>query len=206
MKTLDIHQPSFRLSKLTDLPKPNFLTLSQTLPVQCESMVPAVYLAGKISKNDWRHTLVPNLRGHLWLGGAIRTEYFTYVGPFFVSCDHGCGHFPGNHGMVQSCTKPHYTRKDVINLNMAALAKADLVFAYITSLDCYGTLGEIAWAIKAGKRVVMLFAPGINYDEFWFWSSQCAATHLMVNQCCLKNHLAEELQQTKHVLYCVNGV
>lgn len=69
---------------------------------------PSIYLAGKISKNDWRQGIVGDLRsaGNLssWShdGPDLRETWpveekaifgvFDYTGPFFVSCDHGCYH------------------------------------------------------------------------------------------------------------------
>ena len=58
-----------------------------------------VYLAGKISKNDWRHQLIAGLRNHSWEDGPLTQSGFTYVGPFFISCDHGGFHGPNTHGM-----------------------------------------------------------------------------------------------------------
>lgn len=157
---------------------------------------PTIYLAGKIGKNDWRHVLVPRLRNQTWNDGPIKTDSFSYVGPFFVSCDHGCGHAPGEHGMAQGCTDLIYTREAVIKLNLAALAKADLVFAYITAPDCHGTVMEIGWAIANGKRVVMVFAPDVAVDDFWFSSMQCTGVHRDVRPCCLADILAGEVIQT----------
>ena len=51
-------------------------------------MKPRVYLAGTMVKNDWRHYLVPGLREHDGSDGSLELPDFTYVGPFFVSCDH----------------------------------------------------------------------------------------------------------------------
>jgi hypothetical protein len=73
---------------------------------------PTVYLAGKIGRNDWRHELVPELRGTVngdcldpepvLFDPTLRIDCgdFVYVGPFFVSCDHGCFHGPASHGAV----------------------------------------------------------------------------------------------------------
>ena len=157
---------------------------------------PNVYLAGKIGKNDWRHSLVPNLRERTWRDGPIETDSFSYIGPFFVSCDHGCSHNPEGHGMVQECASRDYTHEDVIKLNTGAIAKADIVFAYITAPECYGTIFEIGVATAKGKRVVMAFAPDINADEFWFSSMQCAAVHHNVRPCCLVEILAAEIKKT----------
>ena len=156
--------------------------------------IPTLYLAGKIGKNDWRHDLVPRLRNQTWNDGPIKTESFSYVGPFFVSCDHGCGHSPSEHGMAQGCAGPGYTREDVIKLNMAALAKADLIFAYINAPDCHGTVMEIGWSIANGKRAVMAFAPHIAVADFWFSSMQCDSVHHDIRPCCLADILAREVE------------
>jgi hypothetical protein len=75
-----------------------------------------IYFAGKIGKNDWRHKLIPGLRG-AWLGtecGEIvgdlnELEPVTWeqdgltlhcTGPYFVGCDHGCFHGDTNHGQI----------------------------------------------------------------------------------------------------------
>lgn len=163
-------------------------------------ITPTLYLAGKIGKNDWRHGLVPQLRQHTWGDGPITTETFIYVGPFFVNCDHGCGHAPGAHGMAQGCIDLGYTREDVIRLNMAALMKADLIFAFINAPDCHGTIMEIGWAIASGKRVVMAFAPGITADDFWFSSMQCVSVHHNARPCCLADILGREVAQTAAAL------
>jgi hypothetical protein len=66
---------------------------------------PVIYFAGKIARYDWRVEITGDDRvgGLPDNGGApiegmfdpdYRVEYdsFFYGGPFFVSCDHGCGH------------------------------------------------------------------------------------------------------------------
>lgn len=154
------------------------------------------YLAGKIDKDDWRHEIVPGLRGHSWNDGAIITDAFTYVAPFFFSCDHGCNHAPGSHGATAGFDHDEspYSPQDVIENNMAALASADLVFAYITAPDCYGTLMEIGWALAKGKRVVLAFPPGFDTREFWYVSGQCAAVHLNVRECCISDLIKAEMR------------
>ena len=155
---------------------------------------PNLYLAGKIGKNDWRHELVPGLRDQAWNDGPIKTNSFLYIGPYFVSCDHGCSHTPGGHGMVQECIEPHYTRGDVIRLNMDAIAEADLVVAYITAPDCHGTIFEIGVATAKCKRVVMALAPDIDENDFWFSSMQCAKVYLNIRPCCLAKIIADEIK------------
>jgi len=67
-----------------------------------------IYLAGKIAKNDWRHEVVTNLGRALVIGDqwsrwpVLEKAVFgahDYVGPFFISDDHGCAHGAGAHGV-----------------------------------------------------------------------------------------------------------
>lgn len=66
-----------------------------------------IYLAGKVAKHDWRHDIVGDgLRGAdgnmSWRNQEIELPGgHIYVGPFFVSCDHGCSHFVGEHGITK---------------------------------------------------------------------------------------------------------
>jgi len=130
---------------------------------------PKIYLAGKISKNDWRHDLVPRLRGRKHGDGPIDCANFVYVGPFFRSCDHGCAHRPGTHGVAgAACDGVEITQRDVFNRNQSALASANVVVAYIEAADCHGTIFEIGFAARMGKRIHLIFAPGVEFDDFWY--------------------------------------
>lgn len=131
--------------------------------------IPRVYMAGKIAKNDWRHGLVPDLRGHLHEDGPVCCGWFTYVGPFFVSCDHGCRHRPGSHGVAGAgCDAEYISPASVLHRNQAALQSADLIFAYITAPDCHGTNFEIGFAYGVGIPVFLHFAHGIDPAQFWY--------------------------------------
>lgn len=147
---------------------------------------PKLYLAGKISANDWRHPIVPALRGHTWAAGPIAMPDYTYVGPFFVACDqHGCGPIPGCDADV--------TALQVIENNLSAIKSATLILAYVTTNNCYGTLFEIGYARALGKRVVMAFAPNINPTQYWFSAGGCSAVYTFVSQRGLNAILAYEM-------------
>lgn len=156
---------------------------------------PRVYLAGKISKMDWRLFLVPNLRETSFENPLIETDLYTYVGPFFVSCDHGCNHQDNSHGAIAGYKfgESPYKSTDVIRNNNAGLNRADLVFAYITSIDCFGTLFELGYATRAGKTVVIAFAPKIPHTDFWYSTHQAKRIHTEVRPCCLASLLEKEL-------------
>jgi hypothetical protein len=157
---------------------------------------PSVYLAGKIDKNGWRGLVVPALREHGWKDGPIHMESFIYTGPFFHSCDHGCNHGPNGHGAANGFhfDESPYTQHDVIRNNNSALDSADLVFAYITSADCYGTLIELGYAIHAGKRVALAFSPSFPHKDFWYASLQADVVYFEVRPCCLVGLIKKEVK------------
>ena len=156
----------------------------------------ALYLAGKIDRYDFRHDLVPGLRGNLSSGGPIVTSTFSYVGPFFVSEDHTGMHGPNIHRAIgHEDTYRPITRRNVIANNNTAIRKADLILAFISKGECYGTLCEIGQALALGKRVVMAFAPGIDAADYWLSAMQCAAVYEAVRPCCLKDILADEIMK-----------
>jgi hypothetical protein len=121
-----------------------------------------------------------------------RQAKFIYGGPFFVGCDHGGFHGPKSHGVGilregYSCcvgssgpigTGPiDKQRAKVFQVNRLRLLKADWVFAYIESGDCYGTLIELGLAYAKGIPIAMGFAPELSLssrDDLWM-AAQTAA-------------------------------
>lgn len=139
-----------------------------------------VYLAGKIGKNDWRHNLVPLMRDTYYSPDYMNTEEwtevpmkcgFTYVGPYFVSCDHGCAH-RAKHAWDGGCSgaQDHgYDRYLVAGLCREAIAKCDVLFAWMNEgLTAYGTLVEIGMAHALGKRVILAQSDEYWSDDLWF--------------------------------------
>jgi nucleoside 2-deoxyribosyltransferase len=161
-------------------------------------MKPRIYLAGKIAKNDWRHSLVSNLRGHHWTEGDIETNNFIYVGPYFVSCDHGCFHGRDTHGAVgRGCfgNDHEFTKREVFLNNTYALESADLVFAYITSTDCHGTIMEIGNAFALGIPIIITYAQNIEIDDFWYLNESAVKVHEKVRRCCLPKIFADDVRR-----------
>ena len=159
-----------------------------------------VYFAGDISHNDWRHDIAPGLRNagdhthdyHDANHVAVSTdEYlletkrsgFYYVGPYFISCDHGCFH--GRNGHAAGATLEEIggcfgdmdgsgwaRRKKVLAANTARIEQADLIFAHIGKRDAYGTIAEIGFAHRAGKPIILSFSPWVKGDDdMWFASA-----------------------------------
>lgn len=163
-----------------------------------------IYLAGKIGKHDWRHELVKNLRnlnyrdkatitnpnGFTTLGvpGVVRGGHH-YAGPFFLSCDHSCAHVPGHHGFnINGCTESAASHSE---LQMGGRGSAyfhaiegieacDVLFAWIDSVDCYGTIAEIGYACALAKPYVLIgFSQ--KFDDLWFVERMALATGIYSN-------------------------
>jgi hypothetical protein len=142
-----------------------------------------IYLAGKIAKSDWRHSIVPGLEEGTWGDRLTILPGLEYVGPFFIACDHACAHGPSTHGSdVNECTASNAgsitSRDDVPVRCLSAIDDADVVIAYIESEDCYGTLVELGWALSKGKPVHLLFSTKLDRStiaDMWFIEARCTA-------------------------------
>ena len=152
---------------------------------------PAVYFAGKIYKNCWRHRLIPDLRERGYSDGPIDLPLFKYVGPFFVSCDHGCYHETGGHGAETGCSEDlDNSRSAVFDRCEAAIRVSDLVFAYITTPDCHGTLVEIGMAHILEIPVAVAFEAGPSSTiarDLWFGTVRAESIFFDVTE----EHLAD---------------
>lgn len=136
------------------------------------------YLAGKITKNDWRSTIVAGLRDTVqdwpanWAwpiseNAILGTHH--YSGPYFVSDDHGCCHGPNDHGNGldgRTWVDVPLTRAGVVERCVEALHKSDIVFAWIDASDAYGTFVELGMAAQMGKQIWI--AGPQKYPDLWF--------------------------------------
>jgi hypothetical protein len=52
-----------------------------------------------------------------------------------------------------------------------AISQADLVFAWIDSADCFGTLVELGFAAAIKKAIVVAFSEAVDFSEFWLAAS-----------------------------------
>jgi len=136
-----------------------------------------IYCAGKISKNDWRHQLTSGiLRGididdiiadHMRPISSMMDNKFDYTGPFFQSCDHGCYHRDRTHGngrlemteggIVGCECVPPISSNNILKVCLGCIDHSDVVFAYINSLDSYGTFAEIGYAYGQGIPVIIAY-------------------------------------------------
>lgn len=148
-----------------------------------------IYLAGKISQNDWRQTFFKDRwdlrnaeppidkmidegiikhKGDLIAYPESKYSIFTkydhqYTGPYFLSCDHGCYHGPSTHALAgPGCGYDEgWTRKNIMKKCNEWICAADIIFAWIDSKDCFGTLAEIGYAHAKNKEIWIVYSENI---------------------------------------------
>ena len=178
----------------TDLWNEDRMISSMRFPWWGESISPykgqlKVYLAGKISKNDWREAFINIYRKDGYFGSDLspmmRKFFFTHygqsiskdlliTGPFFIACDHGCFHGSGTHGVgvnKETCDGESLgglQEKDVVDICLTQITNSDIVFAYIDDVTCYGTIAELGYARKKNKKIFIIFKSTKIADELWF--------------------------------------
>lgn len=157
----------------------------------------SVYLAGKITGDSWRENI---LGGRSWSVQDSSSDWFArshvplpnspfqldYLGPFFLDfCD---GHYiSGEHlyGDHFEHGEINTDQDEVRGKSARGVEKADLIFAWIDSLDCYGTIAEIAMAYARVRQsseppVIAIALPDLQgpannldflrtrFTELWF--------------------------------------
>ncbi len=140
-----------------------------------EDVIKSVYLAGKMTKNSWRGDTrlptekidrLPVKEAHIKLKNGKRLDY---TGPYTLGCDHGCYHqYPHawGAGMSGPWTCPEKPDPGIADLCLNAINRSDLVFAWIDTEDCFGTIAEIGYAI-AKRKIVYIAGPSL-FRELWF--------------------------------------
>ena len=139
-----------------------------------------VYLAGKITHHGWREDVlgfapdnaecVEDVSGDdAWPEEGFRSgpREFLYVGPYFMANVHSDIHACGSHAWTKGApcvsTAPALDAHDRC---LDAVRRCDLVFAWIESADCHGSIAEIAYAAAMGKLIVISGPTFIR--DLWF--------------------------------------
>lgn len=152
--------------------------------------IKTIYLAGKITNNNWRSQIVddPSI---LTTGTTHDSDptstwpikenailgKFDYVGPYFVNASHFSGNYTelgenthGTDGVVEwdhcGAERSAESERRVRYLAVTSIFNADLVYAWIDSTDCYGTIAEIGVA-HALQKIVVIAGPE-RFDDLWF--------------------------------------
>jgi hypothetical protein len=162
-----------------------------------------LYCAGKIAACDWRNELfgtrdtdygwtINEPRRFLGRGDGGTHPDWRYAGPFFVSCDHGCGHGSASHGCATgdrqdlllfnsrgayggciASASQAPSRAQVIEACLACIRAADVVFVWVDAdfPTAHGTMTEIGYASALGKPIYAArsaAAATANLIEMWF--------------------------------------
>lgn len=153
---------------------------SEITKIKEEPRVKGVYLAGKVRKNDWRGGITKKQKRDTDLDRdasrfdfEINNRTYSYEGPWFVSCDHGCYHGEHSHGAgankpEEICMGRVVGEHHIYATCLHSIDMSDIVFAWIDATDCHGTLAEIGYAYSRGKKILIGFSEEINRKEFWF--------------------------------------
>lgn len=165
----------------------------------------SVYFAGKINKNGWRtgwgeliFEYAENIENLTSFEYKINDE-MTYTGPIFLSCDHGCYHGPGSHGVAAGgygCGAKGIQREDVLYICKSQIERAEILFAYIDSADCFGTIAEIGFAYAIGKDIFIVFSNEELKEEMWFVDQMQRNTGIASSKW-LENNLFSKIKEGK---------
>ncbi len=117
----------------------------------------------------------------------------NYTGPYFIGCDHRCYHGESSHGCgagedggcydhgqcAPGCTDYNETFQDRDHITkqcLEAIDKSDVVFAWIDTADCFGTIFELGYALAKHKKIVLAM-PQDN-DDMWFMQHAIGQYHV----------------------------
>ena len=137
------------------------------------------YAIGKISKNGWRSQFnidMPNDWQEYIAAKPVGTHCgFTYTGPFFIRCDHGCTHGNAGHATFSPCTSESqdFQPNWVFQQCESQIQQASFVFVWAgvgeDSLDtAWGSLVEIGIARALRKPILLAHHPEAELRDFWF--------------------------------------
>lgn len=145
-----------------------------------------IYLAGKISKGDWRTFFCNDMirSGADPYGWAVheeslhwncfgRTFRCHYAGPLFTNCGHGEDHGSNVHGMggIQQCKHDDPSIHEIVFRSCVdAINEATAILAWFDDPFQYGTIFELGVAASLGKPVMIGFNERVKQfkDDLWF--------------------------------------
>lgn len=149
----------------------------------------SVYLAGRFSGNNWRSEIMPRYawqkhEGSSYGDGRVNIKHETgmhrwgwparveipdgrtigFVGPCWLNLNDEGSHLYGKdvgHGEIQT------DRQLLLHLCQSAIVSASLVFAWLDSRECFGTLVEIGYYRRSEGGILAVAMP--KWDpELWF--------------------------------------
>ncbi|MBL0385623.1 hypothetical protein JJB07_03075 [Tumebacillus sp. ITR2] len=152
-----------------------------------------VYLAGKITKNGWRSDIFSELRDAELYNekGAIHppspVDGFSYSGPYFLTCDHGCYHGEYTHGRGNfryGCGENADNSSTVLKKCQQWITQSDFVFVWIDSVDAYGTVAEVGFAKAMSKPLFLAYDESFRNSDFFkdTWFIQSMADDVVISK------------------------
>lgn len=117
----------------------------------------------EISSGSWPVSVNRFVLGLHEYVGPYRTTYIG-VDSKYSGFAHG-NERPGGHGVLDSGEQVHIVREC-----HQAIERSDMVFAYINTPDCFGTLAEIGLAVAMGKYVHVAVNASAQWegDDYWY--------------------------------------
>jgi len=113
---------------------------------------------------------------------ASNGSRLDYSGPWWSDLEDGCGHgeasscgephaygncYAHGHGYQGYLVDPERSMRLVSRNVQIAINECDLLFAWINSDDCFGTIFEIGMAVALGKTVVVASPPAFDHHQMW---------------------------------------
>lgn len=140
---------------------------------------PSFYAVGKIAKNGWREQFVPSCEmPNNWTeyldAKPIATHFdFTYAGPFFTRCDHGCAHLPPGSHATTNCSDWEFKPARVFRRSEGQIQRVGFLLvwagiAYDALETAYGSLVEIGIAHASRIPILIAHHPQADLRPFWF--------------------------------------
>jgi hypothetical protein len=133
-----------------------------------------IYLAGKISDNDWRSEIVDGINDDVAFDdsgdmfpikqNAIFGKHH-YTGPYCVKFDSLAGkHFCYNsHGFIEQDNS--YNMDSIHRCCKEAIKNSDVVIAVIHDNECYGTIFELGYAHALNKPIWIIKQAPIDDEQ-----------------------------------------
>jgi hypothetical protein len=132
-----------------------------------------------IIKTGWNHLYNSGKNILEWpVKNSIVLGTHDYTGPYRqvitdIDNNKSSGYFHGTTAIGQHGCMDYNDQTAIVTRCKEAINSSDLVFAYINSLDCFGTLAEIGYAAGRGKFVYVVYGPSIENGELWFADMVC---------------------------------
>jgi nucleoside 2-deoxyribosyltransferase len=118
-----------------------------------------IYLAGKISRTDWRHELVTGL------DDTLACADFSSGWPVLEKAIYGTDDYTGP--FFREIEKDKSSQK-VHRLCLSAVDRSDLVYAWVDEPTAYATFYELGYARGIGIPTVIAYPESFDKSEFWF--------------------------------------